>query len=335
MLHYIAYVEGDAKPFDVTYLQGRRPKRFTLGVGELLPGLEIGVKTMTIGENARFIIKHQLAYREMGCPPRIQPKATVLFDVHLVTYFSVESCLTFDEENRDPNRFAKTLTKVKKLHSEGNEQFKLKCIEKAVSKYNRAKELLHMTGCNSDAEEIEMMKYLNKLYGNLSICYLKQCAFNKVCRMGLESMKYSERFSKHNSKIFFSWGKALRFLKDFTEAKNKLLMSLKLSPGNEEIQNELQRIEKDKEFNYNIESFTFKNDEISDEHLPSEFWDMFDARLLEFINSEDEVLTVTLNKNPNDIELAKRKASSFNLRAHVVTKGGMVINCLAIEKISE
>jgi len=86
LIHYIAYIISNLQePFDVTYLQGRRPKRFTLGNGELIPGLEIGIKTMTTGENARFIIKPELAYRELSCPPRIPPNATILFDVHLVT----------------------------------------------------------------------------------------------------------------------------------------------------------------------------------------------------------------------------------------------------------
>lgn len=314
-------------------MQGRRPQRYTLGGGDLLPGLEIGIKTMRIGENARFIIKPELAYREMGCPPRIPPNATVLFDVHLVSYLSPEKNLYFDKENRDPDRFEKNLTHVKKFHVEGNEQFKLKNYEKAISIYNRGIELMHVTGTNSDEEEVNMMKYLNKLYTNLSLCYLKCCTFNKVCRMGIEAMKYSERFSKFNAKLFFNWGKALRLLKDFTESEIKLQKALKIEPHNVTIHDELRKLTNDREFNSNVEHFTFDDDQNKDdEHLPLAFWEVFDGKLLEFVNSDDDVLTVTLNKCPDDMQLAKHKASSFDLKCHIVTKAGVETNCLAIKK---
>lgn len=331
LIHYIAYILNNPEPFDVTYLQGRRPKRFTLDNGEMLPGLEIGIKSMAVGENARFIIKPELAFRNMGCPPRIPPKATVVFDVHLVKYFSVETSFTFDKDNLDPNRFKKVLVEVKKLHIEGNEQFKLKIFDNAIFKYNKAKELLHITGCDSDDKEIEMMKYLNKLYTNLSICYLKQCAFNKVCRMGLEAMKYSDRFSKHNAKLFFNWGKALRLLKSFSEAKKKLNKSLKLEPHNVTIEYEIQRLIKDEAFNSNVKWFTIQNDDVS-KNLPPEFWEVFDAHLAEFINSDDNVFTMTLNKNPEDIELATRKARNVNLEVQIITNAGVETNCIAMQK---
>lgn len=321
------------EPFDVTYVNGKRPQRFTLGNDELLPGLEIGVKTMRIGENARFIIKPELAYREMGCPPRIPPNATIIFDVNLVSYLSPDKNLCFDKENLDPERFKKNLVKVKKFHLEGNEQFKMKNFEKAIVIYNKGIELLHVTGTNSDEEEVEMMKYLNKLYTNLSLCYLKCCAFNKVCRMGIEAMKYSDRFSKFNAKLFFNWGKALRLLKDFSESKIKLQKALKIEPHNITIQDEICKLENDREFNNNVEHFTFEEDQNNDnEHLPMAFWEVFDKKLLEFISSDDDVLTVTLNKCPDDIQLAKHKTSSLELKCHIVTKAGVETNCLAITK---
>lgn len=333
MIHYIAYVLNNPEPFDVTYLQGRRPKRFTLGNGEMLAGLEIGIKSMAVGENARFIIKPELAFRDMGCPPRIPKRATVVFDVHLVKYFSVETCLTFDEDNLDPNRFNKVIAEVKKLHIEGNEQFKLKIFDQAIFKYNRAKELLHITGCDSDDKEIEMMKYLNKLYTNLSICYLKQCAFNKVCRMGIEAMKYSNRFSKHNAKLFFNWGKALRLLKNFSEAKKKLNKALKLEPHNDRIEYEMQRLIKDEAFNSNVQFFTTENDDVNENrHLPPEFWEVFDTHLAEFVNSDDNIFTLTLSKNPDDIELATRKARNVNLEVEIIINAGEETNCIAMQK---
>uniref|UniRef100_A0A2S2Q1C7 peptidylprolyl isomerase n=1 Tax=Sipha flava TaxID=143950 RepID=A0A2S2Q1C7_9HEMI len=337
-LHYIAYISNLHEPFDVTYLQGKRPKRFTLGNYELLPGLEIGVKTMRIGENARFIVSPELAYREMGCPPRIPPNATILFDVHLVSYLSPENSLLYDKDSRDPERFNISMVQVKKIHKEGNELFKLRNIERAIFKYEKAIELLHLTGCNSDDEEVEIMKYLNKLYTNLSLCYLKQCAFNKVCRMGIEAMKYSERFSKFSTKLFFNWGKALRLLKDFSEANNKLKKALKLEPKNVSILDEIKMLEKDREFNKNIHSFTFldqKYQEDENVRWPPSFWEVFHTRLSEFVNGDDDILTVNLNNNLDDIELVKRKVSTYNLKWHIIQKAGVESKSIAIQKIEE
>lgn len=91
MVYYIGYVENITEPFDVSYLQDKRPKLFALDQGELIPGLEIGIRTMKTGEHARFLIDPEFAYKKIGCPPRIPPNAHVLFDVHLVRYFSAES----------------------------------------------------------------------------------------------------------------------------------------------------------------------------------------------------------------------------------------------------
>jgi len=305
-----------------------------LGNFELLPGLEIGIKSMTLGENSRFIIKPELAYRELGCPPRIPPNATILFDVHLVYYCPPERIITFDRENCNPAIFKKNLAKVKKCHLKANEQFKLKNIDEAVLKYNRALELLHIVGCLNDYEETEMMNYLNILYTNLSLCYLKQCEFNKVCRMGLEALKYSERISKHSTKLFFNWGKALRLLKDFTEAKKKLEIALKLDPQNETIHGEIDKLQKDKEFHRTVESIILKDDNnVNDnERLAPEFWEVFNTHFTEFYTGNDDVLTVMLNKNPDDFEVIKNKASAYDLRVHVITEAGVPTNCIAIQK---
>ncbi|VVC44070.1 Tetratricopeptide repeat 2,FKBP-type peptidyl-prolyl cis-trans isomerase domain,Tetratricopeptide repeat- [Cinara cedri] len=317
LLHYIGYVSNFHEPFDVTYLQGRRPKSFRLGIGDLLLGLEVAILTMRYGENARIILSPKYAYREMGCPPRIPPNATIVFDVHLVSYYPSTNSRLCDEGENDLNKFQTNLKIVKKLHYEGNECFKTNKINKAVVKYEKAKELLHLTGCNNDQEEIEMFKYLDKLYSNLSICYLKICVFNKVCRMGSEAMRYSGKYSKNNVKLWFNWGKALRLLKDFTEGKKKLQRALKLEPENESIHYELQRLETDRTFHYRIKSLnTFKNNTVNDNNkrLPSEFWQVFDTIINEFVDGTDEILTVALNNNSDDIELAKCKVNLLDLQ---------------------
>lgn len=54
--------------------------------GEALPGMDIAVSTMKKGETSRFLISSMYAFGEMGCPPRIPPNATILFEIELLSF---------------------------------------------------------------------------------------------------------------------------------------------------------------------------------------------------------------------------------------------------------
>jgi FKBP-type peptidyl-prolyl cis-trans isomerase FkpA len=58
--------------------------RFTLGMGEVIPGWDAGVVGMKEGEVARLRIPAHLAYGAKGSPPVIPPNADLTFDVQLV-----------------------------------------------------------------------------------------------------------------------------------------------------------------------------------------------------------------------------------------------------------
>ena len=81
-VHYNGYLEYQDVPFDCSRLR-KKPLSFRLGRGEAIVGWDIGLKTMRKDEIAKFLISHEYAYGKMGCPPRIPPKATVLFEVSM------------------------------------------------------------------------------------------------------------------------------------------------------------------------------------------------------------------------------------------------------------
>jgi FK506-binding protein 6 len=68
-IHYSLSLEEQDEPFDSTYLRGR-PERYRLDEGQLLPGLEIAIKSMKMSEKAEFLIEPHCAFGTMGCPPR-------------------------------------------------------------------------------------------------------------------------------------------------------------------------------------------------------------------------------------------------------------------------
>jgi len=60
------------------------PFNFHLGRGEVIPGWEMGLLNMCIGEKRKLTIPSDLAYGDVGAPPDIPPGATLVFDIELM-----------------------------------------------------------------------------------------------------------------------------------------------------------------------------------------------------------------------------------------------------------
>ncbi|BFG42653.1 hypothetical protein CerSpe_289270 [Prunus speciosa] len=78
----------DGTQFDSSRDRGT-PFKFTLGQGQVIKGWDEGIRTMKKGEDALFTIPPELAYGDSGSPPTIPPKATLQFDVELLSWTSV------------------------------------------------------------------------------------------------------------------------------------------------------------------------------------------------------------------------------------------------------
>jgi peptidylprolyl isomerase len=62
-----------------------QPFEFTLGENHVIQGWEKGVLGMKVGEKRTLVIPSDLGYGDMGYPPVIPAKATLTFDVELVS----------------------------------------------------------------------------------------------------------------------------------------------------------------------------------------------------------------------------------------------------------
>ena len=73
--------DGKGRQFDVN----NRGLSFSLGLGEVIDGLDEGLVGMRVNGERRLIIPPEMAYGETGRRPRIPPDATLLFDLTLVS----------------------------------------------------------------------------------------------------------------------------------------------------------------------------------------------------------------------------------------------------------
>ena len=87
-VHYVGTLTTGSK-FDSSRDRGN-PFTFNLGQGSVIKGWEQGVATMRKGEQATLRCHHEYAYGEDGRVPTIPPSATLLFDVELLSWSSLE-----------------------------------------------------------------------------------------------------------------------------------------------------------------------------------------------------------------------------------------------------
>lgn len=84
-VHYEAWFL-DGTPFDSSRDKDLGPFNFHIGAGKVIPGWEEGIRTMKKGEKRKLIIPYWLAYGEKGIRGKIDPRATLIFDVELIDF---------------------------------------------------------------------------------------------------------------------------------------------------------------------------------------------------------------------------------------------------------
>ena len=81
-VHYTGKLE-DGTVFDSSIPRGQ-PFTFTLGVGQVIKGWDLGVEGMKLGEKRSLVIPPHLGYGIRGAGATIPPNATLIFDIELL-----------------------------------------------------------------------------------------------------------------------------------------------------------------------------------------------------------------------------------------------------------
>ena len=83
VVNYTGMLE-DGSVFDSSLKPGREPFTFTLGVGSVIKGWDLGVKGMKVGGKRKLTIPSDLGYGDKGARNLIPPDATLIFEVELL-----------------------------------------------------------------------------------------------------------------------------------------------------------------------------------------------------------------------------------------------------------
>lgn len=237
-IHYNAYLEYSDEPFDSSRLRGT-PLRFVLGENRVIEGLDIGVASMKKGEVSRFLIKSTFAYGEMGCPPRIPPNATIMYEIELLSFVDSAAAVKYEKltpEEKNQCSFSEMVNVIKAELDAGNDYFKRSNHYKALNKYKKAIRTMENIHAANEEEDNQRNEYLLKLYLNSSLCYILQNQYKSA----ISNARNALRIDNNNTKANFRCGKALRLLGDFSEAKRYLQKAMRREPQNIEIKNELK-----------------------------------------------------------------------------------------------
>ena len=83
-VHYTGFLE-DGTRWDSSR-DRNKPFKFKLGAEQVIPGLDLGVAQLSIGERAKMTVPSHLAYGDRGFPGLIPGKSHLIFDIELITF---------------------------------------------------------------------------------------------------------------------------------------------------------------------------------------------------------------------------------------------------------
>ncbi|XP_053670206.1 inactive peptidyl-prolyl cis-trans isomerase shutdown [Anopheles nili] len=322
-IDYNAFFEKETKPFDSTTLRNK-PFRYTLGAPDVLPGLDQAIQTMCNNEESQFLISYHLLFGEVGCPPRVKPKADGLFVIRVISYTEVGSENALDSlDESKPIPFGTVKQLVEQTRQYAKHCFKRNLLPNAISKYLKAVDTLQMCQLKDEAEQKEQQATLIALYTSLAVCYNHKEQPKDACRM-VNELRNLCNINEH-VKILYQEGKALYKLGEFDRARRCLLRAQKLEPRDENIQLVLKALDESSK-KYKMEEkqiwsralgiATSKQKEIS--HDENAFVKDLKESLKLFLDDEKcNVLSLPDALSEKEVSIMHSLADEFNLKLNI------------------
>ncbi|XP_012734526.2 inactive peptidyl-prolyl cis-trans isomerase FKBP6 [Fundulus heteroclitus] len=239
LMYYSGFLEYSNRPFEST-THFKYPPMMKLGRDVTVAGLELGLLTMKKGEFARFLLHHQYAYGEMGCPPFIPPSSTVLYEVHILDYLDsgqVDEFIGMCPEEQNDAPLSTLLEVTNTLRGFGNRCFKQSRYDHAKDRYKQAITLLRNRDPRSEPDKGKLKVALLPLYLNLSLTELRLESPQKALKYGNKALE----IDSVNTKALFRCGQAYFELGEYESAQDCLIAAQSKKPFDSDINDLLKK----------------------------------------------------------------------------------------------
>nr|CAD7596406.1 unnamed protein product [Timema genevievae] len=329
-VHYNAYLEFNEEPYDSTYMRGK-PETFRLNAYQLIQGLEIGIATMKKKEKSQFLISPELAYKELGVPPRIPGNSELLIEVELISFLDDEAANLMDSESAKLQTFKDFYKAAQGNITGGNDAFTNNNIRLAIKKYNTALNILeNRCKLSNDEEESKQRKLVVKVCVNLAVCYNKIGSSKQACVKCRNALYHDAK----NAKALFNFGRALLMLGDYDEAHRRLTAALKLAPNDTSISEELKLLkEKKNKFQVSEKQMmqrmfsskpvaTKSNEKIETAKVSEHFYETVKKTLDDLLSSQNKVLTLPSGLTAQEEVCLRKEAEKRGMKVIVTSQGG-------------
>ena len=203
----------DGTIFDSSY--DREALKVIIGVGQVIKGWDIGIMSMKLGEKAELTIASDLAYGDMGSPPTIPAKATLIFTVELIQI-----------SDRRPTRWMMSdmelVAAAKKLKDDGGARFKAKEFKAAEGHYRDS--IAHLDTVKNDNEDLKTLKVT--VLQNTALCCKNTNDFKACVALCTKALGINAQAEK--ALLFRSQARSK--LNDFDNAIEDIKNLIKLKP---------------------------------------------------------------------------------------------------------
>ena len=214
----------DGTKFDSSRDRGQH-FNFTLGVGQVIKGWDLGFASMKIGEEAILKCRSDYAYGDRG-QGTIPPKATLTFDVAL-----------YNSKPKPKERWEMTseekMAEAEKSKAEGGAFFKEKRFAEAIKAYEEAAEAVGDEELNEDAKALWITCKLNAAQAAIS-----NTDYPRAMKFAADALGKSPK----NVKGLYRRGLARGRLGMSEEALQDLKAALEVDPDNKPVATEIAKV---------------------------------------------------------------------------------------------
>lgn len=215
--------------FDSSY--DREALKVNIGTGQVIKGWDQGIMTMTLGEKAELTIASDLAYGDVGSPPTIPPKATLIFTVELIQI-----------SDRRPTRWMMSdpelLAAAMRLKDDATARFKLQEFKAAEGNYRDA--LAHLETVKNDNKDLQDLK--RTILQNLGVVSNKTGDYKETIRHCTRALEIDPKAMKALSLRSTAYDKT----QNFDAALDDCKAAIHLAPQDKALRTQLEQIKKNR-----------------------------------------------------------------------------------------